>query len=53
MVTAQDKEDLSYMMRKPKEYEKGGLEINCDKTDYLEKNSNLNGNLKILDCRKR
>ncbi|XP_072377761.1 uncharacterized protein [Diabrotica undecimpunctata] len=37
VVTAQDKEDLSYMFRNlEKQYIKNGLEINLPKTEYLK-----------------
>ena len=48
VVIAQDEEDLSYMMRKLKEeYEDAGLEINLDKTEFLQTISNVTENLNI------
>ncbi|RZF33050.1 hypothetical protein LSTR_LSTR007966 [Laodelphax striatellus] len=48
VVIAQDEEDLGYMMRRLKEeYERAGLEINLDKTEYLQTNCNFTQNLAI------
>lgn len=40
VVIAKDEEEVSYILRKLKvEYEQSGLEINFDKTEYLEINN--------------
>ncbi|XP_039291037.1 uncharacterized protein LOC120352822 [Nilaparvata lugens] len=50
VVIAQDEEDLSYMMRRlNEEYKDARLEINLDKTEYLQTNSEVTQNLKVDD----